>query len=136
MNGDGLDVLAPHHRPHAYPARHPGVLAVVENTGDVAFNPISLTDDTLDISSCNTAWSATTLPVAVAGNDDHIATCVIGPLTAAAGQHINTAHATGTYDGSPYDSYDATAEYATASLTIVKSVAESFVVACEGGAHK
>jgi uncharacterized repeat protein (TIGR01451 family) len=98
---------------------------VVENTGDAAFNPISITDDTLDVSSCNTAWAATTLPVADA-DDDHIATCVVGPLSAAAGSHDNIAYATGTYSGSPYNSDNSTATYATTGLTIVKSVTQSY----------
>jgi uncharacterized repeat protein (TIGR01451 family) len=77
-----------------------------ENTGDVALDPFSVSDPTLagtaaDPASC--VWQTTnvpttlpTLPVATA-TIDPTATCVVGPITAAAGDHPNTATAHGTY---------------------------------------
>ncbi|RJP49579.1 MAG: isopeptide-forming domain-containing fimbrial protein, partial [Anaerolineaceae bacterium] len=101
----------------------------VENTGDVPLSPVSLTDDTLDVSSCNTAWSALTLQVADADDDDHIATCVVGPVAAVSGSHTNNATATGTYSGTPYTSTSSAATYATPELTLTKSAAESYFTA-------
>ncbi len=93
----------------------------IENTGDVPLDPIGLTDDTLDVSSCNATLGSTTLPVAVAANDDHLVQCVVGPVAITPGLHTNTAHATGTHAAMAYDSEDATATYATAELTLDKS---------------
>jgi uncharacterized repeat protein (TIGR01451 family) len=101
----------------------------VENTGDVPLSPISLTDDTLNVSTCNTVWSSLTLQVADALDDDHIATCVVGPVTAASGSHTNTATATGTYSGTPYTSTSSAATYATPELSIDKSATQSYFVA-------
>jgi len=97
----------------------------VENTGDVPLSPVSITDNTLNVSTCNAGWSAITLPVAVAANDNHIVTCVVGPVTITPGSHTNTAHATGTFSGTPYNSDDSLATYATTGLTLVKSCAQS-----------
>ena len=44
-------------------------------------------------------------------------------MTAASGEHPNTATSHGTYGGTTYDSFDSTATYKTAALTIVKTVA-------------
>lgn len=96
---------------------------LVENTGDVALNPVSVTDDTLTMTACNTALAgAGALPAPVAANDNHIRTCVVGPITAVSGSHTNTAHATGTYSGTPYNSNNDTASYMTTGLTLAKSV--------------
>ncbi len=97
----------------------------VENTGDVPLSPVSITDDTLDVSSCNAAFASITLPVAVAANNNHIVTCVVGPVAAVSGLHSNTASATGTFSGTPHNSGNSTATYATTGLTMAKSVAES-----------
>lgn len=97
----------------------------VENTGDVPLSPISLTDDTLNVASCNAGWAAITLPVAVAGNDNHIVSCVVGPVSAAAGTHTNVAHATGTYSGTPYDSANSDAVYATTGLSLTKTAGQT-----------
>lgn len=83
----------------------------VENTGDVAFNPVTLTDNTFT-PSCTWSPSVTPLPVAVAANDDHISTCVVQNGFAQSGTVTNTAHATGTYGGgSTYNSPNDTATY-------------------------
>jgi LPXTG-site transpeptidase (sortase) family protein len=98
---------------------------VVENTGEVPLSPVSITDDTIDVTACNAAWSSITLPVAVAANDDHITTCTLGPFDAAEGSHKNAALATGTYDSTDITSYPPSeATYATTGLTLVKSVAQ------------
>ena len=97
----------------------------VENTGDVPLSPISITDNTLDVSTCNAGFASTTLPVAVPANDNHIVTCVVGPVAISSGSHTNTAHSTGTYNGTPHDSDDSSATYATTGLTLDKTVAET-----------
>src|SRR3954447_2595789 len=97
----------------------------VENTGDVPLSPVSITDNTLNGSACNAGWSAITLPVAVPANDNHIVTCVVGPVVTTSGSHTNTAHSTGTYLGTPYNSPNDTATYATTGLTLGKSATES-----------
>jgi uncharacterized repeat protein (TIGR01451 family) len=97
----------------------------VENTGDVPLNPISITDDTLDVSGCNATFASITLPVAVAGNDNHIVTCVVGPVSITPGSHTNTAHATGTFAGVPHNSPNDSATYATTGLTLDKTSVES-----------
>jgi large repetitive protein len=71
------------------------------------------------------ASSGLILPVASAANDDHIVTCVVGPVTATPGLVTNTAHATGTFSATPYDSDDSTATYATTGLTIDKTATET-----------
>ena len=102
----------------------------IENTGDVPLNPVSLTDDTLDVSGCNASLTSVTLPVAVAANDSHIVQCVAGPVAVVPGSSTNTAHATGTFNGTPHDSEDSSATYATTGLSLDKSsVQPAFLVA-------
>ncbi|MEO8378160.1 MAG: DUF11 domain-containing protein, partial [Acidobacteriota bacterium] len=96
----------------------------IENTGDVPLSPVSITDDTIDVSSCNASLASATLPVAVAANDNHIVQCVAGPVAITSGSHTNTAHATGTYLGTPHDSEDSSATYATTGLTLDKSAVQ------------
>jgi hypothetical protein len=98
----------------------------VENAGDVPLTSIGITDPQVSAAGC--VWPDP-LPVADAADDDHIATCVVGPVTAAAGIHSNTATATGTYSGTPYDSDPSEATYATTGLTLVKSVTETYFIA-------
>ncbi len=97
----------------------------VENTGDVPLSPISITDDTIDVSGCNAGFASVTLPVAVAANDNHIITCVAGPVAITPGSHTNTAHATGTFSGTPHDSANSSATYATTGLTLDKTSVET-----------
>lgn len=102
----------------------------VENTGDVALNPINLSDNTLDVASCNATWAALTLPVPVVANENHIASCVIGPVTSVTDEHINIANASGNYMGTPTNSPNDIASYASTNLSIVKSATQSnFTVA-------
>jgi LPXTG-site transpeptidase (sortase) family protein len=93
----------------------------IENAGDVALSPVSVTDPQVSTATCS--WPAS-LPVAVAGNNNHIATCVVGPVTSVAGSHPNTATASGTYSGSVYTD-TSSATYATTGLTLAKSVTEA-----------
>ncbi|PLY00498.1 MAG: hypothetical protein C0622_08595 [Desulfuromonas sp.] len=93
----------------------------IENAGDVPLSPVSVSDP--DVSTASCSWPAP-LPVADANDDDHIATCVVGPVSATAGTQINTATATGTYGGSDYSDSDS-ATYATTGLTLVKTATES-----------
>ena len=97
----------------------------IENVGDVVLSPVGASDPNVDLTSC--VWPAF-LPVAVAGNENHIAICVVGPVVAAAGLHPNTATASGTGGGTTV-TRSSTASYATTGLTIAKSVADSFFTA-------
>jgi LPXTG-site transpeptidase (sortase) family protein len=92
----------------------------IENIGDVALSPVSVTDPTLDISSC--VWPST-LPVGTA-TVDPTASCIVGPKVASStiGSFPNTATAHGTYSGTVYDSAPSTATYVTSSLTLVKNL--------------
>ncbi len=102
----------------------------VENTGDVPLTNISISDDTLNVATCNAAFTGLTLPVAVPANDNHIVTCVAGPVVATAGSHTNTATASGTFNAIAYPSDPSSAIYATTGLTLDKtSVQTSFTVA-------
>ena len=94
----------------------------VENTGDVPLSPVSVNDPSVSTSGCT--WPAS-LPVAVSGNDNHIATCVVGPIAASSGSHINTATASGTFGGIPYTSTASSARYSTPSLALDKTATET-----------
>ena len=97
----------------------------VENTGDVPLLSPAITDNAVDVSSCNAGWSGMTLPVAVPANDNHIVTCVLGPFTATSGSHTNTASVSATFNGNPVNSPNSSATYATTGLTLAKSVTET-----------
>ncbi len=89
----------------------------VYNAGDVALTSISISDpDLAGEGSC--VWPASLLP-------GETATCVIGPITAIAGLHENTATASGSFNSATYTSEPSTAAYATAELTLSKSAAET-----------
>lgn len=90
----------------------------IENTGDVPLSPVSVSD-ALVPGAAGCAWPGT-LPVADALDNDHIATCVVGPIAASAGTRINTATASGTFGGTTVTDTDS-ATYASAALTIAKS---------------
>ncbi len=99
----------------------------VENTGDVplTLGPTTITDNTLNVSTCNAGFNGSVLPVAVPANDNHIVTCVVGPIVSSPGSHTNTASATATFLGNPVNSTNSSATYATTSLTLVKSATET-----------
>jgi uncharacterized repeat protein (TIGR01451 family) len=110
----------------------------VENIGDVALNPFNVTDPVLagtgaDPALC--AWQSSnapptlpTLPVATA-TIDPTATCVVGPVNAALGDHLNTATAHGTASGVVHDSTAASADYigALPGFSLLKQVGDSAV---------
>lgn len=96
---------------------------VIENTGDVPLDPVSITDNTLDVSTCNSGWT-TPLPVA-SPSVDATETCIVGPITAVAGSNSNTAKSHGTYNATNVDSLPSTAVYATTDPTLDKSVTET-----------
>ncbi len=94
-----------------------------------------MTDNQVNMAAC--AWkdgdglaltSPFTLQVASAVNNKDFATCILGPFTAAAGTHINTASADSIYSGTHYTDTD-TATYATTGLTLAKSVTQSYFTA-------
>lgn len=97
-------------------------LLTVENTGDVPLSPVSVSDPNVSTAGCT---FTNPLPVAVAANENHITTCVVGPILAVAGTHSNTATASGTFGGTPYTDTD-TATYQTIALSIVKSVVQKY----------
>ncbi|QSV45388.1 SdrD B-like domain-containing protein [Geobacter benzoatilyticus] len=63
---------------------------VVTNTGTSDLTNLTLTDNMEDLSSC-------VVPATLQPNGSF--SCIIGPQTAQAGLHVNTATATGTYEG-------------------------------------
>jgi hypothetical protein len=70
---------------------------VVENTGDVTLNNVTVTDPAFTMTDCswedgdgNSLPDVFTLP-APDTDEEHIAYCVLGPVTAASGTHTNTA---------------------------------------------
>ncbi|MCU0290564.1 MAG: DUF11 domain-containing protein, partial [Thermoanaerobaculaceae bacterium] len=73
----------------------------VENIGEVALSNVTIYDPPPPGGTVICAPS-TNLPVASALNNDHIKTCIVGPVTALEGTYPNTASATGTYDETPY----------------------------------
>jgi uncharacterized repeat protein (TIGR01451 family) len=102
----------------------------LENTGDVPLTNLTVIDDTLNVSGCNATFTGVTLPVAVAANDNHIVSCIVGPVAISSGSHTNTASATGIYSGTPYPSESSAAMYATTALTLDKTSPDTtFIVA-------
>jgi uncharacterized repeat protein (TIGR01451 family) len=92
----------------------------IENVGDVPLTAVGLNDPLVNTASCS--WPSP-LPVA-SPTQDPTATCVVGPVTAAAGSHPNTATASATFGGTPLTA-SSTATYATTALTIAKSATET-----------
>ena len=101
----------------------------IENIGDVPLSPVGITDPQISTVSC--AWPAS-LPVAVAANNNHLATCVVGPITAISGSNSNTATAQGTYSSTIYNSLSSTARYATTNITIAKSATQTYFTVAGG----
>ena len=88
----------------------------IENAGDAEVSSITVTDGTIDITSCDGTWTDP-LPVANASDDLHIDTCVVGPVTAVDPGVTNTATAS-----SPSTTdVTSSAVYATTGITLVKS---------------
>lgn len=103
----------------------------VYNSGDVNFTDLSISDPTLlaliptiDITTCS--WkdalgNSFTLPL-IPGDTAY---CVVGPTSAVAGLHSNTATVIGTYATGTVTS-SSTAKYATPALTITKNVTPGY----------
>ena len=109
----------------------------VENLGDVTLTSINFSDPSLPpalLASCDPIWAAP-LPVAVSGNDNHIARCVVGPVAAVVGSHTNTATASGNYSTGTTPDDPSSATYATTGLTLTKTVAETFFVSANDILH-
>jgi len=91
---------------------------VIENTGDVDLNPVTVTDPTLagsGVDPANCTWSN---PLKVASpTQDPTQTCIVGPVTAVVGTHPNTATAHGTYNAVVYNSSPSRATYTATSPT-------------------
>jgi LPXTG-site transpeptidase (sortase) family protein len=94
----------------------------VENTGDVALSGVYVSDPALSPGSPPPALAGCTWASIPAYETR---TCTFGPITAASGDHVNTATAQGTYNSAAY-SDSASARYATPELSIVKSAAEAY----------
>ena len=107
---------------------------VVENTGDEVLNSVNVTDLDLSLASCswvdgdgNSLSAPFTLEIADSPtSDDHIAECILGPITtnSSAGSYSNTATASGIGSSTVTDT--STATYNNPELTIVKSAAEAY----------
>jgi uncharacterized repeat protein (TIGR01451 family) len=91
---------------------------VIENTGDAPLSPVSVSDPTVP-GAAGCTWPGS-LPVADVLDEDHIATCVVGPVAAVTGTVVNTATASGTFSGNTVTDVDS-ATYADASMSLAKS---------------
>ena len=73
---------------------------IVENTGEVPLSAVTVSDPNVSLAGC--AWTDP-LPVASAANDNHITSCIVGPISAqVGGPNVNTATASGTYASTIY----------------------------------
>jgi uncharacterized repeat protein (TIGR01451 family) len=88
----------------------------VENTGEVPLTGLTVSDPNVSTAGC--VWPDP-LPVADVF-DNHIATCVVGPVAAVAGTHVNTATVDANSLAGPVDDDDS-ATYATVELSLLKS---------------
>lgn len=106
----------------------------IENTGEAPLSPVSVIDPTVSTAGCT--WPAS-LPVAVAGNDNHIATCVVNvvtPIIAVDGYTTNTAHSQGTYGGTIYTSNNDSASYLNGNFGHLPSAYLNMNMFNDGGA--
>ena len=124
----------------APPSRSVYYRFTVENTGDVpmyaAAIPITDADSAVTAVMGGCSWTnpwtaSTSLPVAVAANENHITSCVIGPvdiLDSYSSEHTNTAiaHGTAPMGGTNYASDPSEADYATTGLTLDKTAASPY----------
>ena len=72
---------------------------ILVNTGNVPLSNVTLTDNVYDLSAL-----CANRPTALALGESYI--CTIGPISAQAGQHTNTAHASGVYQGATIQAQD------------------------------
>ncbi|MRR30354.1 hypothetical protein EG834_08535, partial [bacterium] len=106
----------------------------IENTGDVPLSPVSVNDPTVSTAGCT--WTDP-LPVAVAGNDNHISTCIVNvvtPITAVDGYTTNTARALGDYGGTTYYSNYDSASYLNGNFGHLPSAYQNMNLFNDGGA--
>ncbi|HRQ64033.1 MAG TPA: hypothetical protein PKZ76_04080, partial [Xanthomonadaceae bacterium] len=93
----------------------------IENIGETVLTDISVEDPAVSTAGCPWTVPGFTLPVADVGDPDaHIAVCVVGPVSAVAGETVNTAAVEANSDAGPVSDFDS-ATYATTGLTLVKS---------------
>lgn len=106
----------------------------VENTGDVQLTSVNVTDTPgTDVCTSQPSWK-TTLPVAVANPpEDHIGTCVIGPVTALAGRRVNTAQAHA--NSGAVNSNEDSAAYQNYNFGHVPSAYLNMNLLADGGAY-
>ncbi|MGV8042272.1 MAG: C25 family cysteine peptidase [Thermoanaerobaculaceae bacterium] len=102
----------------------------VENTGDVALSNVNITDNPL---GALTACNVTSLPTADADDDDHISTCIVGPVTALAGRRVNTAQAHA--NSGAVNSNEDSAAYQNYNFGHVPSAYLNMNLLADGGAY-
>jgi len=95
----------------------------IENKGDVPLTNVTISDPTLLADEANFT-PCTNLSLGV-DDTNYIINCVMGPVNVVSGLHTNTATASGVYNSATYTSNNSSASYATASLSISKSVTEA-----------
>ena len=109
---------------------------VVENVGDVAFNPFSVNDPQLagtgaDPATC--AWQTDNIPSTLPSlpvaspSQSPVATCVKGPIALTPGPHTNTATASGTYNSNAYTSDPSSTDWfgVTPGFSLTKQISIS-----------
>ncbi|MGD8864929.1 MAG: hypothetical protein PVI81_05020, partial [Anaerolineales bacterium] len=112
---------------------------IVENTGDVNLSSVDVSDPAsyVDPSTCSwvdgdgdTLSAPFTLPTPDAGDEDHIAYCVLGPVltSSTVGEYDNTATVSGTYNATTVND-SSTATYANPELTITKNAVPAYYLA-------
>lgn len=108
---------------------------IVENIGDVPLNNVNISDPNVNISGCSwvdgdgTGLTAPfTLPVADA-NDNQLAICILGPITALDGSNPNTATASGTNGITVTDTSTATYTGVAPNLVLAKTDGVTSVIA-------
>ncbi len=89
----------------------------IENIGETVLDTIDVVDPDIDTSTC--VWPAE-LPVADVGSEDHIAVCIVGPVSADEGVVVNQAEVSALGAGLAVNDSDS-ATYATIGLTFAKT---------------
>lgn len=105
----------------------------IENLGDAPFNPVTISDPILGLTNY-ICTSSGVLSVADTADDDHIRTCVVGPVNNAGASTINTATVTGMYGGNPYTAADSAAYQVAGNYGHLPSTYANMNLYNEGGA--
>ncbi|MDP2325487.1 MAG: Ig-like domain-containing protein, partial [Gammaproteobacteria bacterium] len=102
---------------------------IVENVGDVPLNSVDVTDLNPNVDPSTCSWvdgdgtvlgsAPLSLPVADAA-DNQLVTCILGPVTALAGMHLNNAEASGTNGATVTDTSTATYTGVAPDLAVTK----------------